>query len=590
MSAQVDGLLSKLEGVKPAGQGRWMAKCPGHDDRQASLSVREGDDGRVLVNCHANCTTENVVTALGMSMSDLFPPRDSSANPVRPTIVAEYDYRDEKGKLLYQAVRLSPKSFRQRRPTGGGWEWALGETRRVLFRLPELLAAAKSAIVWVAEGEKDVLALVALGLVATTNVGGAGKWRPEYCDALRGHPVVILPDNDDPGRRHAVHVATLLKDIAASVKVVTLPGLPPKGDVSDWLATGGTKEKLLALAERTPPGIPAVSKFKPSSERIAGERDARIANAMSILSFGISYLDQALGGLTRSDLVLVGAKSGVGKTALVTSMALANCADGRRVHYFALEAEEREIERRMKFQIVSDLYHQSRMQHRPIRFQDWYNGLLDDELRPYEDEADERLEAAVANLHTYYRNDSFTSEDFREQFDAITPHTDLVILDHFHYIDADDKDENKAAKQTVKQIRDCVLRAQKPVVIVAHVRKADRRNETLLPTLDDFHGSSDLPKIATKAVMIAPAYDVPPPEPHLWPTYIQAAKCRTDMSVTRYTALMNYNTRRNSYGETYALGRLTEGGRTFVELVPADMPPWARVPRAQTQQDEERWS
>ena len=138
MSAQIELVLGKLEGVKPAGSGRWMAKCPSHDDRQASLSIREGDDGRVLLNCHAGCTTETVVGDIEIGMEDLFPPRDA-ANGEKPRVVAEYDYRDEAGKLLYQAVRLSPKSFRQRRPAAaGGWDWKLEDTRRVLFRLPSV--------------------------------------------------------------------------------------------------------------------------------------------------------------------------------------------------------------------------------------------------------------------------------------------------------------------------------------------------------------------------------------------------------------------------------------------------------------------
>ena len=330
-----------------------------------------------------------------------------------------------------------------------------------------------------------------------------------------------------------------------------------------------------ALAAGTGAGIPAAHSFKPSSSRLVGERVERLKNAEAILTFGVPYLDHSLGGITRGDLVLLGAKSGVGKTSLATITALANCQQNRRVHYFALEAEEREIERRMKFQIIADLYYSTRMRRIPIRYQDWYNGLLDEELGSLEDEAERTLTDALANLSTYYRNESFTSADFREQFEAITGETDLVILDHFHYIDDDDKDENKSAKHSVKQIRDCVLRARKPVIIVAHVRKSDRRNDTLIPTLEDFHGSSDIPKIATKAIMIAPAYDVPSPDSHLWPTYVMAAKCRTDMSVTRYASLLLYNTRQNNYDPGYTLGRLTDGGRLFAELPHADLPFWS---------------
>jgi putative DNA primase/helicase len=154
--------------------------------------------------------------------------------------------------LLFQVVRFDPKDFRQRRPHGDAWTWNLGDVRRVLYRLPELLAAKHDTPVFVAEGEKDVDALTRLGLCATTNAGGAGKWRPEYSDALKGRQVVILPDNDDPGRRHAADVARALHGVAAGVKVIELPGLPDKGDVSDWLARGGTTAALLSMVEKAP--------------------------------------------------------------------------------------------------------------------------------------------------------------------------------------------------------------------------------------------------------------------------------------------------------------------------------------------------
>jgi hypothetical protein len=164
-------------------------------------------------------------------------------------IATTYDYTDENGQLLYQAVRYEPKDFRQRRPDGkGGWVWNLNGVRLVLYRLPELARAPSSRPVFVAEGEKDVDRLTEMGLVATTNAMGAGKWRLSYAEALTGREVVILPDNDDPGRKHAQQVAQSLQGKAASVKVVDLLGLPPKGDVSDWLALpGNDKDKLLQM-------------------------------------------------------------------------------------------------------------------------------------------------------------------------------------------------------------------------------------------------------------------------------------------------------------------------------------------------------
>src|SRR5439155_18351863 len=124
------------------------------------------------------------------------------------------------------------------------WVWNLDGVRRVLYRLPELVAADPSIPVYITEGEKDVEALVAFGLVATTNPQGAGKWKQDYNRHLRDRDAVLLPDNDDKGREHVEQVAANLRGIAASVRIVELPGLPEKGDVSDWLAAGGTRAAL----------------------------------------------------------------------------------------------------------------------------------------------------------------------------------------------------------------------------------------------------------------------------------------------------------------------------------------------------------
>jgi hypothetical protein len=197
----------------------------------------------------------------------------------RRRIVATYDYTDEGGALLYQVVRYDPKGFRQRRPNGnGGWTWSLGDVRRVLYRLPELVeSAADGRPLFIVEGEKDADNLRALGVPATTCAMGAGKWRPEYTEGLAGREVIIIPDNDDPGRAHAEAVAEALAPVAASVKVVQLPDLPPKGDVSDWLAAGHTKEELLTLALRT--DCYTKDKHAPKSTTRPGEAELAEAGA-----------------------------------------------------------------------------------------------------------------------------------------------------------------------------------------------------------------------------------------------------------------------------------------------------------------------
>jgi hypothetical protein len=186
-------------------------------------------------------------------MSDLFQASGRANRNGQGSIVATYDYHNEDQDLLYQVVRYDPKDFRQRRPTGnGGWTWNLNGTPRVLYQLAKLLASPSSSPVFVVEGEKDVDRLCTLRLKATCNSGGAGKWKPEYTEHLRNRKVVVIADNDKPGRDHADAIARSLQGIAASVKVLNLPGLPEKGDVSDWLEAGGTKKQLLSLAKEAP--------------------------------------------------------------------------------------------------------------------------------------------------------------------------------------------------------------------------------------------------------------------------------------------------------------------------------------------------
>ena len=244
-------LATLIQSAKSSGAG-YVGLCPSHDDQRASFSFKDGNRG-VLVKCHAGCSTEQICEALQLKPSDLFfdaPMRH--APPAVPHIDTTYAYCDEQGDLLYEVVRFAPKDFRQRRPDGvGGWAWNLQGVRRVCYALPKLLA---HPMVFIAEGEKDVDRLWSLGLPATCNSGGAGKWADELTGQLVAagiETVVILPDHDASGRAHADTVARSCHTAGLTVKIVILPDLPPKGDVSDWLDREGTVEQLNALVEAT---------------------------------------------------------------------------------------------------------------------------------------------------------------------------------------------------------------------------------------------------------------------------------------------------------------------------------------------------
>lgn len=259
----LDEILAKFEKPKRVGKG-YQAKCPVHDDRVASLSISNGG-GKILLHCHAGCDTQAIVEALGLKMADLFSePRPVVANlSFKGAPVTDiYNYRDEHGDLVYRVLRNAHKNFSQQRLTDAGkWEWGLDGCPRLLYRLPELIADDSDQYVFITEGEKDVNNLVKLGLQATCNSGGAGKFAQDN-SALKGRIVVILPDNDEPGRRHAADVQRKLAGIASQSAILELPGLPEKGDVSDWIAAGGVKDDLLRLAAAAL--NPTVSKFAPS--------------------------------------------------------------------------------------------------------------------------------------------------------------------------------------------------------------------------------------------------------------------------------------------------------------------------------------
>ena len=253
----VQEITGRFDKFKPAGENQWSARCPCHEDRRNSLCIGVGDDGRILLHCQAGCETNAILEHVGLSMRDLMPEVKRNGRP-GSEVVRRYDYRDEKGTLLYQVERRADKSFIQRRPGDqpGTWVYKLGNTRRVPYRLPELIES--SGVVYIVEGEKDVERLVSLEMTATCNPGGASKskdkskWRDEYNDHLHGRNIIVIPDNDEPGRRHAEQVARTLVGKAGSIKVFELPGLPAKGDVSNWLDNGGTKDELIRLASACP--------------------------------------------------------------------------------------------------------------------------------------------------------------------------------------------------------------------------------------------------------------------------------------------------------------------------------------------------
>jgi len=226
-------------------------------------------------------------------------------------IVAVYPYYDESGRLLFEVCRLAPKRFLQRRPSG---EWGIRGVRRVLYRLPELIAAPKHALVYIPEGEKDCDRLAQWGLVATCNPMGAGKWRSEYAAFLRGRHCVVIADNDEAGHPHAVEVATSLAPVAASVRILYLQNLPEKGDISDWIAAGGSQSDLETLVEDTAP-----FGTRPPVDDDTEIDGVELINGATVTPIPIPWTWD--GYLARGKLHLVAGAKGAGKTTIAVSLA-----------------------------------------------------------------------------------------------------------------------------------------------------------------------------------------------------------------------------------------------------------------------------
>jgi P4 family phage/plasmid primase-like protien len=247
------------------------AVCPFHEDGDPSLSVNMQNG---LFKCFG-CGAAGSLFDFYAQINSMILPRDFSkvmagiakefgitngnGNGKRTStpkkVVVRYTYKDENDNLSYQIERLDPKSFRIRRPDGAcGWIYKKDAVKIIPYHLPEILKGDEILIV---EGEKDCDNLAAIGLTATTNPFGAGKWPVDFGPFFAGKQVIVIPDNDATGDDHMQQVAKSLVEHAASIKWLELPGLPEKGDVSDWLNdSANTKDRLTELIKNAADWIP----------------------------------------------------------------------------------------------------------------------------------------------------------------------------------------------------------------------------------------------------------------------------------------------------------------------------------------------
>lgn len=336
--------------------GSWSLRCPAHDDGKASLSVSPGREHPIVLHCHAGCTPDAIADARGLVWADLCKPRAEGDRPAEDEVwtpagpaVAVYDYRDENGELLFQVCRTASKDFRQRRPDPthkSGWAWQLGDTRRVIYRLPRVIQAVQECReIYICEGEKDVHTLEGIGLVATCNPGGAGngKWKPEYSEVLRDAVVVIVADNDPPGQAHARQIREALTGIAAEI---TVKEAASGKDATDHFNAGHTLDDLLTVWPRPEP------------------KPLLAADLWEFLDAADTEPDWLIPGLMeRGDRLILTGFEGQGKSMLVRQIAVCAAAGihpfrhDRRfppIRVLMIDCENSEAQSRRKFRPIAE--------------------------------------------------------------------------------------------------------------------------------------------------------------------------------------------------------------------------------------------
>ncbi len=291
----IQEVLSRLRKVKPTGESSWEASCPSHDDGSPSLSVSRGEDGRVLVCCHAGCATCDIVADLGLTLADLFvrngspkPAKSKTTYPTREaatstavrlvengTYADQWDYHNRDRSLAFVVIRVNQpddeKEFRPIHPTADGWVIGAPTGPYQLFGITTL---AQAAAVIVVEGERCVEAARTLGFIATTSAFGSKSAAKSDWSELAGKQVCILPDNDGPGRAYAKTVAKILTGLQppARVKIVELPGLPEHGDIVDFVderdsvETADIVRGIDSLIDAAPWFVPSVDTEKPKAK------------------------------------------------------------------------------------------------------------------------------------------------------------------------------------------------------------------------------------------------------------------------------------------------------------------------------------
>ena len=321
----------RLDHVRPCGRNKdgytqYMARCPAHDDRKASLSVSCGQNDVILCHCHAGCTTSDILMRLGLEMRDLYPDAHADATASQTQKEEEYVYQDDAGKPLLKKTKLrnadGTKTYYWQHRVGDRWEKGRAGMTPPLYGASSIKTSDK---VFIVEGEKDVQTMQRLGYPCVSLADGASsKWHEEYNDSFAGLTVYILPDNDAPGADYAKMLAGQLIGVAKAVYILDLstiwPDIPAKGDISDYAQIAGDDQTSKALRDMARCAEPWQ---KPKI-------DGLLSCIRTLDAFEEQETDWLVPGLIpKGQITTIAADGGVGKTTLWCEL-VADISVGKR--------------------------------------------------------------------------------------------------------------------------------------------------------------------------------------------------------------------------------------------------------------------
>ncbi|MEE0515514.1 MAG: AAA family ATPase [Emergencia sp.] len=341
-------LLSRFEGVQQRNQNSWQCKCPVHRDKKASLTITR-TAGKYLLHCHAGCEAGDILDAVGLTWTDLNESKTAAGvfkdiPKWQQGLEAVYDYQDSEGNYAYSKLRYQGKKIFYGYIDSNGCRYNDLTKERYLYNAAEFAKAIEQGIpVYYAEGEKDVETLRKMGLVAAT-AGGTSDWKKNFADSFRNAWVTILADNDEPGQKLAQRVAKEIKGICYCYRIVT-PSEVEKGDVTDYLEAGHSKEELLQLIEKTP-------------WTVKGRKKPMLKNLLTVEDANIKWLWEPY--IQANNITIFRGDPGVGKTYFICALMSAlsneeapikmpgNMHRHGRAIYFGMEDDEATIKRRVK--------------------------------------------------------------------------------------------------------------------------------------------------------------------------------------------------------------------------------------------------